>query len=196
MALTGQPYFKVLPDNSDLNSKNLCRILPVRETLGHGSTGKRKNRMITLNKLDKSFGTAGSTAGMIVFTAGVILSCFYFSAFILILIGAFAGFSNSCVLIDYDRKRLKFSNNLFGILRIGKWMAVDPAMKIGIRESNQTYRSYSQGNRPLDVTRHDFRLVLYDGTNKGIMHIKKTLTVEAARTELEIACRLLGLTAM
>ncbi len=132
---------------------------------------------------------------MMVFAAGVVLACFYFSAAILVMIGAFTGFTNSSVLVDYERKRVKFSNNLFGFIPVGKWMAVNPSMKIGIRESNQTFRSYSQGNRPLDVSQHDFRLVLYDQANKEIMPVKKCATIEAARAELETACRRLGLTA-
>jgi|GEM_PF-215935 len=168
----------------------------IPDILGHGSTGEKRNRMITRNRLDKSFGTAGSVAGMIVFVAGVVLACFYFSAIILIMLGAFTGFTNSSVMIDYERKRVKFSNNLLGLIRIGKWMAVEPSMKIGIRESKETYRSYSQGNRPLNVARQDFRLVLYDAANKEIMPLKTCATLEQARAELEITCLRVGLMAM
>ena len=90
--------------------------------------------MITNNSLDKSFGTVGSTSGVIVFIAGVILSCLYISALILVLIGAFVGFTTSSAMIDYGRKRVKFSNNIFGIIRIGKWMSIEPSMKIGITD--------------------------------------------------------------
>jgi hypothetical protein len=148
--------------------------------------------MITHNKLDKSFGTVGSSAGVLVFIAGLILTCFYLSALILVLTGAFIGFTTSGAMIDYERKRVKFSNNLFGLFRIGKWMPIEPSMKLGIRESNQTYRSYSRGNRALDVNQHDFRLVLYDSANKEIMPIKKMDSLDAAKTELEIECKKLG----
>jgi hypothetical protein len=149
--------------------------------------------MITNNRLDKSFGTVGSSAGVFVFIAGLILTCFYLSALILVLTGGFVGFTTSGAMIDYGNKRVKFSNNLFGLLRIGKWRPIEPSMKIGIRESNQTYRSYSRGNRALDVTQHDFRLVLYDSANKEIMPIKKTDSLDAAKIELEIECKRLGL---
>ncbi len=149
--------------------------------------------MITNNRLDKSFGTIGSSAGVFVFIAGVILTCLYFSAIILVLTGAFVGFTTSSALIDYGKKRVKFSNNLFGFLRIGKWMPLDPSMKIGIRESNQTYRAYGRGNQALDVTQHDFRLILYDSAKKEIMPVKKMKSLDAARIELEIECKRLGL---
>jgi hypothetical protein len=149
--------------------------------------------MITNNRLDKSFGAVGSSAGVFVFIAGVILTCLYFSALILVLIGAFVGFTTSSAMIDYGKKRVKFSNNLFGLIRIGKWIKLEPSMKIGIRESNQTYRAYSRGNQALDVAQKDFRLILYDSANKEIMPIKKTESLDAAKIELEIECKRLGL---
>lgn len=154
-----------------------------------------KNNMITNNRLDRSFGAVGSSAGVVVFIAGSILTCLYFSAIILVLIGAFVGFSTSGAMIDYRNKRVKFSNNIFGLIRIGKWVQIEPFMKIGIRESKQTYRTYSRGNRALDVTQNDFRLILYDSENKEIMPIKKTESLDAARIELEIECKRLGLSA-
>ena len=149
--------------------------------------------MITNNRLDRSFGTVGSSAGVFVFIAGVILTCLYLSAFILVVIGAFVGFTTSSAMIDYGRKQVKFSNNLFGLIRIGKWMPLEPTMKIGIRASNQTYRTYSRGNQALDVTQKDFRLILYDASNKEIMPVKKMESLEAARIELELESKRLGL---
>lgn len=149
--------------------------------------------MITNNRLDKSFGAVGSSAGVFMFIAGSILTCLYFSGLILVLIGAFVGFTTSSAMIDYGKKRVKFSNNLFGIIRIGKWMPIEPSMKIGIRESNQSYRAYSSGNRTIDVAQNDFRLILYDPADKEIMPVKKTESIDAAKIELEIECKRLGL---
>ncbi|MEI7726495.1 MAG: hypothetical protein WCK09_15405 [Bacteroidota bacterium] len=149
--------------------------------------------MITNNRLDRSFGTVGSSAGVFVFIAGSILTCLYFSALILVLIGAFVGFTTSSSLIDYGKKQVKFSNNLFGLIRIGKWMPLEPSMKIGIKESNQVYRTFSRSNRALDVTQNDFRLILYDSGNNEIMPIKKLESLDAAKIELEIECKRLGL---
>jgi len=149
--------------------------------------------MITNNRLDKSFGAVGSSAGVFVFIAGVLLTCLYFSAFILVLTGAFVGFTTSSAFIDYGRKQVKFSNNLFGFIHIGKWIQIEPSMKIGIRESNQSYRSYSRGSRTLDITQHDFRLILYNSENEEIMPIKKLDSLDAAKIELELDCTRLGL---
>lgn len=152
--------------------------------------------MITNNKLDKSFGSVGTSAGMFLFIAGLILTCLYFSGLILVLIGAFVGFTSSSTLIDYGKKRVKFSYNLFGFVRTGKWLQIEPSMKIGIRESNQTFRTYSRGNRTLDITQKDFRLFLFDFNKREMMPIKKTDSLVAAKIELEIECTRLGLSSV
>jgi hypothetical protein len=149
--------------------------------------------MIVKNRLDKSFGAVGTFAGMILFIAGIVLTYFYISGAILILIGGFVGFTSTSAIIDYDKKRIKFSDDIFGIIPIGKWVQVVPTMKIGIKESNQTYRAYSQGNRPLDLAKKDFRLILCDADNKEIMPIKRFDTLDGAKAELETIGNQLGL---
>ena len=141
------------------------------------------------NKLDKSFGPVGSFAGIIVFLAG--LGSLYFSwySLILVLIGAFMGFTYSSTEIDFDRKRVRFLNNLFGVIKIGQWMSVKPGMKIGIIKSRKIWKTYSVGNRELDVTNEDYRLVLYDSSGKKIMPVKKADNMNSAKMELETICR-------
>jgi len=149
--------------------------------------------MIENNKFEKSFGPVGSSAGMVLFITGLISTYFHLSGLILILIGAFVGFSSTSTLIDYERKRIKFSNNLFGFLRIGQWLKIEPSMKIGIKESNLTWRSYSQGNRPLDITNNDYRIILFDSMNKEIMPIKKFSSKDLATIGLLTIRNKLGL---
>jgi hypothetical protein len=152
--------------------------------------------MIKNNKLDKSFGTVGTSAGVFLFIAGIIITCFYISGLILVFIGAFVGFTSTSTLIDYDKKRVKFSNNLFGIIKIGKWIYIEPDMKIRVIKSDVTWRAYGSSNQALDVIAKDFRLILYDSHDKEIMPIKKTGTLDAAKIEIEIECKRLGLTKM
>ena len=54
----------------------------------------------------------------------------YFSHYglvwILVVIGAFVGFTYSSTSIGIsDKKKLKFSNNIFGFIPIGYWTCVD-----------------------------------------------------------------------
>ena len=148
---------------------------------------------MTNNRLDKSFGPVGTSAGIVLFLAGLVLSWFYPSGIILVLIGGFVGFTSTSVLIDIDGKKVKFCNNFFGIIRTGKWISIEPTMKIGIRESNQTYRAFSRGNRMLDVNKKDYRLILFDSQNREILPMKKLDTLEAAKAELQTMGNRLGL---
>jgi hypothetical protein len=149
--------------------------------------------MITKNKLDKSFGPVGTTAGIIIFFAGVIETYFSLSGLILILIGALFGFTSTSTLIDSDKKRIKFSNDIFGIIKIGQWIGIEPGMKIGIKKSNLVWRAYSWTNRTLETTDNDYRLILFDSNNKKVMEIKKTGSFDSAKLEQEKLINLLGL---
>ncbi len=149
--------------------------------------------MLTINKLDKSFGPIGTLAGIKLLIVGIVLTIFSLYGLILIFLGAFVGLSSTSTLIDYDKKRVKFSNNLFGIFRIGQWLDITTNMKIGIKKSNKTWRTYSRGNRTLDTTDHDFRIILYDSANKSIMPLMKTKTLDSAKIEIKKLRNQLGL---
>jgi hypothetical protein len=146
--------------------------------------------MVIHNKLDKSFGPVGSSAGIFVFLAGMVaLVWFSWVSLILILVGAFIGFSYSTIEIDLDGKRVRFLNMLFGIMKTGLWMTIKPDMKIGIQKSNRVWRSYSGGNRTLDIPSDDYRLILFSYSGKKLMPIKKIGSLNAAKEELEVICK-------
>lgn len=145
------------------------------------------------NKFGRSFGPVGSFAGMVVFVAGLVLTFFHLTALILVLIGAFAGFSSTSTLIDYERKRVRFSNNLFGIIKLGRWLNVEPSMKIGMRESEITWRAFSQGNRAIDIVDRDYKIILFDSANKEIMPVKQTRSKDQAKIDLEAMGSRLGI---
>ena len=120
----------------------------------------------------------------------------YFSiilGLILVLVGAFMGFTSTSTVIDYDKRRIKLSNNLFGVFKTGQWINIEPSMKIGIKKSNRAWRAYSRSNRTLDIAIKDYRIILYDSNDKQIMPIKKTGTLESAKMELELLSNKMGL---
>jgi hypothetical protein len=149
--------------------------------------------MIVNNKLDKSFGPVGSSSGVLIFVVGLIMTYHSLPAIILAMFGAFVGFTFSSTLIDYDLKRIRFSNNFFGIIKTGKWINIEPSMVIGLKKSNRTWRSYSKGNRSYDYTQVDFRINLYDSNNNLIAPLKKVHSVVSAKEEVELMANLLGL---
>lgn len=144
-------------------------------------------------RLDKSFGPTGVIAGIILLIVGIILTPFHLSGLFLILIGSFVGLSSTSTIVDYEKKRMKFSNNLFEIFSIGKWVAVENNMKIGIKKSKKTWRSYSRSNRTLDITNNDFRIILYDSEDRQVMPIRKADTMDLAKKEMEEIAEKLGL---
>ena len=144
-------------------------------------------------KLDKSFGSAGQTAGILMILVGIPLTFFHLPGLFLIITGAFVGFSSTSAKIDYGRKRIKFSNNIFGVLPIGTWISITPQMKIGIKISNQIYTTFSLGNRPLNIDQKDFRIILINSDNKEIMSIMKTDSLDQAKLERESVTKQLGL---
>lgn len=149
--------------------------------------------MIENNRLEKSFGPVGTMAGTIVFVAGLILSFSHLSGLILLLIGAFVGFSNTSVQIDVEKKCVRYSNNLFGFIRTGKWLRINPTMKLGMKESNVVWRSYSSGNRALDVSKTEYLIILYSSENNEIIPVKKSKSREEAVVELARLKNNLGL---
>ncbi len=149
--------------------------------------------MISTYKLDKPFGPAGTSAGIFLFLAGLVAVLYSLSGIILILIGAFMGFTNTSTRINTGERKIKFSNNFFGIIKVGKWIRIDDGMKIGIRKNNWTWRAYSRGNRTLDISEKDYRLFLYDPGGKEILAIKKTGSLESAKKDMEKLAKELGL---
>lgn len=149
--------------------------------------------MQTRNILDKMFGPAGTSAGLFILVAGLIVIYFSLVGFILVLTGAFVGFTSTSTSIDFDKKRLRYSNNLFGILPIGQWIFIRTDMKIGIKKSNKVWRTYSRSNRILDIADRDYRLVLYDSNGNEIMPIKKSGDLATAKLNLDVLSKQLGL---
>jgi hypothetical protein len=149
--------------------------------------------MIKISRLDSLFGPVGKSAGFFIFVAGIIVTFHSFLGIILVLTGAFVGFSYTGTKIDFQKKRIRFSNYLFGIIPIGQWITIEPTMKIGIKKSNKLWRAYSRGNRVLDINNTDYRLVLLDSHQKEIVNILKANDIITARQKIEILNSRLGL---
>ena len=145
-------------------------------------------------KFDKSFGPVASFSGILIFIVGLIATYFSLTGLILVVLGAFIGFTNSSTTIDAKNKRIRFSNNIFGIIKTGKWINVDMDMQVGIKRDNKVYRTYSKSNRTLDIEVHDTKLYLFDKNDKPILPIMKIQNkknnndeIDKISSELEIS---------
>ena len=152
--------------------------------------------MIKRYKLDKSFGSVASFAGILILISGLGLLFYSSGGLILILIGAFIGFTSTSTSINFDTGKLKHSLNLFGIFDTGKWISLEPEMKLGIIKSNKVWCTYSRGNRTLDITDKDTKIYLFNADDKPLIPIKKIEKPDAATSELEALRGELGLTAI
>lgn len=144
--------------------------------------------------LGKSFGPVGSSAGLFIFIAALVIICFSPIGIILFVLGGFLGFSKSATRIDFSRKRIKFSNDVFGILPIGCWVSIVPGMHIECARSNKIWRSFSRGNRSLDVADTGYWLYLHGPDNKKVLPIMHTHDYQSAREARDTLSRQLGLT--
>ena len=160
--------------------------------------------MTRRNKLDKVFGPVGSSAGIFLFVVGLITTTYsslnglittrsLLTGLILVLVGAFIGFTSTSTLVDFDKRRLKFSNNLFGFIPIGQWVVIQKDMKVGIEKSNEVWRAYSQTNRTLNIANNDYRLILYDSDGKEIMPIQKSDSLDLVKLNLDKISEELGI---
>jgi hypothetical protein len=141
--------------------------------------------MITENKLDKVFGPAGTSAGTVLLIVGIVITMNSLIGLVMIVLGAFIGFSSTSTLIDDHKKRVKFSNNIFGVIPSGKWLDINSEMKLGLKRSNITYRTYSRSNQSNDVSQNDLRIYLYSSDGKQLMPLKKFDSQQSAQTELK-----------
>ena len=145
------------------------------------------------NPIQPLFGPSGAMAGKIVMAAGLLALFTSYAGIILILAGAFAGFSCTATTVDFDRRSLRFSTAWFGLLKSGPWTEVNDSMKLAVVRSNVSWRVYSQGNRATETTSDNFYVVLMGSQGEQIMPVKKVRNAEAANSEIEILCSRLGL---
>jgi len=149
--------------------------------------------LIIKNKLDKTFGPFGTSTGFFIMIGGIIATFYSFLGLIIALVGAFACFTSTSTIIDTDNKRIKHSDNLFGIIPVGKWIDIKPDMKIGLKKFHRGYRAYIRGTQKVGIHYNDIRIFLYDSANKQLVPINKFDSYESSKNELNNLSSLLGL---
>jgi hypothetical protein len=145
-------------------------------------------------KFEKAFGPVASFSGILIFLAGLVATYFSLTGLVLVFLGAFIGFTNSSTTIDFANRKVKFSNNIFGFIKTGKWFALTESMKIGLKKSNKIYRTYSRSNRILDIANKGTKIYLFDLHGVPIMPLKSIDNSDNMGSELENISNKLGLT--
>ena len=141
--------------------------------------------MIIKNKIAKPFGPAGTTAGITTFIIGIVYIFYSLTGIIIIVAGAFIGFTYEKTFLDLDMRKIKFSTLLFGIFPTGKWINIKDDMSLGIENSQRGFRTYSRGMRTNEVVVKDVRIIIYGSDGKKIGPVNKFKTRKSASEELE-----------
>jgi hypothetical protein len=149
--------------------------------------------MIIKNKLDRTFGPFGTSTGFFMLLGGIIATYYSLIGLLIAVVGAFVAFTSTSTFIDTDNKKIRFSNNLFGILPVGKWIDIKPDMKIGLKKSHRGYLGYIRGIQSIEIHYKDIRIFLYDSEYKEIIPINKFDSYASSENELENLSFLLGL---
>jgi hypothetical protein len=149
--------------------------------------------MIIRNRLDKSFGPFGGSTGFFLFLGGLAATWFSPYGLILAALGAFTAFTTTSTFIDTDKKRVKFSNDLFGIFPAGKWIDIRPDMKLGLKRVHRGFQAYTRANQPVGIHTADIRIILYEADNDEIMQIKKFSNRESAFNGINELCSSLNI---
>jgi len=144
--------------------------------------------MIKRNKLDKSFGPFGGSTGFFLLLGGLAATWFSPYGVILAAIGAFAAFTTTSTFVDAEKRRMKFSNDIFGIIPVGKWIDIRPDMKLGLKRVHRGYQAYTRANQPVGIHNTDIRIVLLEADNDEIMHVKRFADRESALKGIEELC--------
>ncbi len=128
--------------------------------------------MKNVYRFDKAFGPAGTYAGVVLFIAGLAMLYSSWTGSILVLLRAFTGFTHTATTIDFKNKKVRFSNNLFGIIPTGKWVILQNDMKLTIQKYGKGYRTYSRSNRVLDIQKKELRIVLLNSNDTSLIPLK------------------------
>jgi hypothetical protein len=139
-------------------------------------------------RFEKSFGPTASFAGIIVLVAGLVTTYFFLNGIILLVVGAFMAFTDSSTTIDSANKRVRFTNNIFGIIRIGKWINVERDMKIGIKQDRQVYRTYGRSNQAFDLSINYRKMYLCDKNAQPILPLTIVEEQVSLKDEIEKYC--------
>lgn len=126
--------------------------------------------MIVKNRISFTFGNFGIIFGCLLIISGVFVLFYSLVGITTILVGLFLALTTTNTYVDCENKKMKFSNNLFGIIKLGKWYDINSNMLIKIVEDKQ---------------QHKYQLNLYNSNDKLIMPIKISNNKEILEQELE-----------
>ena len=148
------------------------------------------------NRFGLTFGPFGSSTGFFLILGGIAATWFSVYGLLIVFAGLFALFTDTSTRIDTEGRKIRHSDNLFGLIPIGKWVAISPGMKLGIKKTHRGFVGYIRGTQPMGIHEHDIRIILYGSDNKQIMPLKSFSSLESAREDLKYFSQQLGISVL
>ncbi len=124
------------------------------------------------NKIEKTFGSAGSFAGYILILFGIMIMISW-AGILLVLIGLFFAFSYSGISIDTDKSRFKQFTKLFGIIKVGDWEDIYGFEKLLIKNNDNVFRVFSRGNRSIESRSDTYLICMVHSNEVTIIPVMK-----------------------
>ncbi|WP_430810259.1 MULTISPECIES: hypothetical protein [unclassified Carboxylicivirga] len=144
--------------------------------------------------LGKSFGPVASFSGLVLLLAGLIsLAQGAWVGGVLIPLGTFISFTRSCTHIDFDLKRVRSGDKLFGLFVNGRWQKLRTGMYLQVFHSDKLYRNYSRGNRVLDIVQKNNVIRLYDEQGRKVCDLMALKEGSDEEGQLSVMSERLGL---
>ena len=144
------------------------------------------------HKLDSFFGPSGTFAGYVLLAAGAFTIKEGYGA-ILIFIGALMAFTYIGAEIDRKNNRYRSYSKWLGLIKSGKWRSLDEIRELKVIHSQVGHTSYSLGNRPLDIKKKDYRIIMQGDHLRDKVVVMAVKSLEDARTEAHKLSSSLGI---
>ncbi len=145
------------------------------------------------NNLGQSFKTGGTAMGSTLFFAGMMI-CYYLSlaGLVLVVLGALAAFTNERSVIDTDKRFVKYTTWVAGIIPIMKKVNFEKGMSLKMKKVRKGHSISTRGSSKAYFN-EDFRIILLDKGGSKIMDIQKFNSSAKAGNSIQELARLLDM---
>ena len=138
--------------------------------------------MVINNRINLTFGSAGSFAGYILLIVGL-ATINGWAGIILVLIGSFFAFSFTATTIDKEKNRCRQFTQLFGLFKVGDWEELSIYNEIAFRKNESVFRINSLSNRSISSKSNSYLIYLLSEFTKNKIVVKKCKNKEIAKIE-------------
>jgi hypothetical protein len=150
--------------------------------------------MIIRNNINLFFTKAGLIAGILFIIAGIWISILYtVNGVMVILIGAFLGFSTETTLIDPLKKKVVHATMWVGFINLDLWIDIEAGMSLRIQKPEYSYLLSGKKRRRIEKGDDFYYMLLFDEKDEFILPVKKFKLKRDAENDLQRMKDMMGL---